>query len=492
MYPPHKARDPERVSCDLARLTLRHAGREAVLTIHLNRSDSSAAVAATDLRLLLARIAFTLLIAAAMFALTARAQEAFTGQWMIERQTSDSVQFTIRYSSDGWRNGGHWNSSWSTGTALAALQGLNTADLNSSAGTNVQFKVVRDAGTFDCTGWARGGDASGHWNFVPSATYAAELQKRGLNAPAPSEQFEMAMSDVTLSLVDELKNDGYHLDLTDLIRAGQHGVSLEYVRGMKTAGYKFDDLDALTKMRDHGVTPKYVQEMAAFGFKNLSADELRRLRDHGVTGEYMGGMEKAGYKGLSSDDAVRMRDHGVTPDFIAAMAQSGFKSMTAEELVRMRDHGVTPEFIAAMSRSGYKGMSAEELVRMRDRGVNAEYISGMVQAGYKDLSASDLSRLREHGVTPTYVQELAKAGLGKLDAQDLQRMRDHGVDASYIRDLKAAGVTTTDSADLVRLRDHGVTASFVREAKEHGFSTTDPDELIRLRTRGWETRRTSF
>src|SRR3954451_2328090 len=46
------------------------------------------------------------------------------------------------------------------------------------------------------------------------------------------------------------ENPGLSPRLTDLVRAGKHGVSLEYVRGMKNAGYKFDDLEALTKMRD--------------------------------------------------------------------------------------------------------------------------------------------------------------------------------------------------------------------------------------------------
>src|SRR3954466_13588405 len=252
-----------------------------------NRSQS----VAIDTRAMLARIAVTLFIASLMFAISARAQESFTGQWMIERRNADSVQFTLRYSSEGSRNGNWWNSSWSTDTALASLQGLNTTDLNSSAGTNINFRMVRDAGTFECTGWAKNGDASGHWNFAGSPTFAAELKKRGLSTPAPSEQFDMAMSDVTLALVDELKTQGYHLDLTDLVRAGKHGVTLEYVRGMKNAGYKFDDLEALTKMRDHGVTPKYVQEMAAYGYKNLSADELRRMRDHGVTPDYLHGMD---------------------------------------------------------------------------------------------------------------------------------------------------------------------------------------------------------
>ena len=59
-----------------------------------------------------------------MFAMSARAQETFTGQWMLERRSADSVQFTLRYSSDGYGHNGWWNSSWSTDTALASLQGL--------------------------------------------------------------------------------------------------------------------------------------------------------------------------------------------------------------------------------------------------------------------------------------------------------------------------------------------------------------------------------
>jgi len=402
------------------------------------------------------------LVLACLLTLPLVAQQAYTGQWLLDQRSGDSVQFTIRYSNDGEHRNWFNSSSWSTDAALSSLQGLNVANLNSSTGANLHFRVVRDAGAFDCVGWGRNGDASGHWTFEPSASYAQELRKRGLTTPAPSEQFDMAMADISIALVDELKNDGYHLDLSDLIRAGKHGVSVEYVRGMKAAGYKFDDIETLTKMRDHGVTPKYVQEMASFGYKNLAADDLRRLRDHGITGEYLRSMEQAGFKGLSAEQAVRLRDHGVTADFVAAMAKSGFQGLSAEELVRMRDHGV-----------------------------NSDYISGMIQAGYKDLSASDLTRLRDHGVSPSYVRELAQVGLTNLGTQELQRLRDHGVDAGYVRDLKAVGVTTTDAYELTRMRDVGVNASFVKEARERGFSTTDPGELVRLRTRGWD-RRTAY
>jgi len=404
----------------------------------------------------MARIAAIAIASLMIVVVLAGAQEAFSGQWLLDHATADSIHLTIRYSSDGGSRG-TWNSMWSTDTAIASLRGLNMADLNSS-GTNVHFQIVRDAGSFDSTGWASNGAASGHWNFVANPNFAAELKKRGLAEPSAREQFELAMSDVTLALVDELKADDYRFELADLIRAARHGISLEYVRGMKAAGYRFDNLETLTRMLDHGVTPRYVQELANYGYKNLAADELRRLRDHGVTGEFLRGMEQAGYKSLSSDDVVRLRDHGVTPEYIGAMAQAG-----------------------------YKGIPAQELSRLRDHGVSGEYVRGMAEAGYKDLGTDELARLSDHGVNPNYIRELAEAGFKNLGTSELVRMQDHGVSASYIREMKAAGVSA-NSGQLVRMRDHGVNGAFVREVKEHGFITTDPEELIRLRSQGIDAR----
>ncbi|MGH9523453.1 MAG: hypothetical protein ACRD3E_13075 [Terriglobales bacterium] len=356
---------------------------------------------------------------------SALAQQVFSGQWLIDRVNGDSVQFQLTYDRN---DSGSYHSSWSRPEAIAALQGLNATELASSAGATVHFKLVRDAGAFECEGWARDGKGSGHWTFAPNPAYATELQQRGVSAPSASDQFELAMADVTIALVDELKSAGYHLDLAGLIRAGHHGVSLEYVRGMKQAGYQFGDLDELTRMRDHGVTPQYAQEMASYGYKNLSAEDLRHLRDHGITADYLHSLQQAGFKNLTSDEATRLRDHGVTPEFI----------------------------------------------------------SGMTQAGYTNLTASELSRLRDHGVSTDYIHELAQVGFAKLDTSELTRLRDHGVTADYVRGLKSEGVGIGDVSEVVRMRDVGVSVAFVREAKAHGFDVSDPNGLIRLRTRGMD------
>lgn len=404
------------------------------------------------------RISF--IVATVLFAIATQAQQAFSGQWLVDRVNDGNVQFQLRYERDNY---GSYFSSWSRTVPVTAMQGLSASELASVTGANVHFKLVRDAGTFNCDGWAQDGNASGHWTFVANPSYVAQLKQRGLSEPVPSEQFQMAMADITMTFVDELKSEGYHLELTDLIRAGQHGVTLEYVRGMKDAGYRFDDLEALTRMRDHGVTPKYVQEMASYGFKNLSAEDLRRMRDHGVTAEYLHALDQAGFKSMAADQAVYLRDHGVSSEYIAAMKQAGYGDLTASDLSHLRDHGVTPEFIAAMK-----------------------------QAGYGNLSASELSRIRDHGVGPDYIREMAEAGFSKLDPSELTRLRDHGVTGSYVRDLKAEGVAVSEVSEVVRMRDVGVSIEFVREAKSHGFDIKDPSELIRLRTRGMDGRASMF
>jgi hypothetical protein len=45
----------------------------------------------------------------------------------------------------------------------------------SRSGTNVQFQLKRDAGTFNFEGWFKDGNGSGHFTFTPSSAFASEL-----------------------------------------------------------------------------------------------------------------------------------------------------------------------------------------------------------------------------------------------------------------------------------------------------------------------------
>ena len=65
---------------------------------------------------------------------------------------------------------------------------------------------------------------------------------------------------------------------------------------MRDLGYRVELAD-LVRARDHGVSAGYVRELKALGYDNLPLDEVIRLRDHGVTAERIKrANEKAGTK----------------------------------------------------------------------------------------------------------------------------------------------------------------------------------------------------
>jgi len=120
-------------------------------------------------------------------------QTSFAGQWLIEFKTGeDKVQISLRYQRESKNGFGFSNNSFNI--APGELQGLTREQAMSSAGGRVQFQLKRDAGTFNCEGWFKDGNGSGHFVFSPNPAYAAELKKQGYGAPSAEQQFSMSVS----------------------------------------------------------------------------------------------------------------------------------------------------------------------------------------------------------------------------------------------------------------------------------------------------------
>ena len=331
-----------------------------------------------------------------LLSLAAFAQEsAYNGQWMIDASRDPAkVQLTFRYSdperSSDW---GGWSSTWSNSTARTALPGLSEADLN-SPGTKVAFQIVRDAGTFQCEGWAAKGSASGHFTFAPSQAFLNALRDRGFDTPTPRQQFHLALGDMHVSFIDELRKEGYApFDIDVLVKFATHGITEQYVREMKAAGYPFHDAAELIKMRDHGVTPAYIGELKAAGFTNLSAEDVLRARDHGVSAEYLRAWKSSGYSNAGLDDFVRLRDHGVTPEFASTMSSLGYRDLAPRDLQRLRDHGVSADYAREADQAGFGRVGVDDLVRLRDHGVSIDFL----QRHHTGYTIDSVIRLHDRG-----------------------------------------------------------------------------------------------
>ena len=354
-------------------------------------------------RLAFPTCALAALALCALFAgCVASAQEQrFEGQWLVEYRTDEGkTSLTLRYDEsrrgeDGSRHEHHSNTT--RNVAPESLQGLTREQAFSSAGTNVRFDLRRDAGTFACEGWFRQGNGSGHFTFVPDPGFAAELTRRGVGTPDTRQLFRLALAEVGLALLDELKSAGYGQTTIDqLVRMGEHGVRADYVRGLRELGYRLGTVESLVRMRDHGVSLEYIGELRDAGFRDLQAEELVRTRDHGVTPSFIRETRAAGFETPTLEGLIRVRDHGVTSDFIKEMRGEGYDSLTLEQLIRTRDHGVTVEFIRELRDLGYSHLQLDQLVRMRDHGVNPDFIRRVKSRGTAP-TVEELIYMRDRG-----------------------------------------------------------------------------------------------
>lgn len=298
----------------------------------------------------------------------AGADDAYTGQWIIEpSRQAGWLHLTLTYSNE---KRGRGQSITSFKLAPDGLRGLSQAQMM-SAGTNVQFQLVRDAGTFNCEGWFKEGRGSGHFVFAANPAFTAELRRRNYEAPSDAQMFRLAMSDLSIAFLDELQAQGYERpSLDQLVRMGDHGVSLDYVRALKAQGYSVQSTDLLTRMVDHGVSISFIKELESLGYRRLPVETLIRTVDHGVTPEYIRELAGFGHRDLSLEQLTRLVDHGVGTRFIKEIEAAGYGRPPLEQLVRMQDHGVNARFIEKMKSRGFTNLTIDELIKLADHGFN--------------------------------------------------------------------------------------------------------------------------
>lgn len=298
------------------------------------------------------------------FGVYAAQSEATPLQWRVAPRAENAAEVNLTLT---LRSGGGIHS-FGRNVPLSTLQGLSGAQLHAGQTQPARFRLARDAGTFVCEGQAGREQGAGACVFEPGRVFARRLSAEGYGEAADAHLLELAMSDVGVAYLDELKRQQYAKPgVPGLVDAARHGVNLTYLQGMGAAGYRLNDLAALSRLRDHGVDPRFVAELKAAGYARLSAEEITRLRDHGVSAEFIRRMGELGYGDLATADLIKLRDHGVSAGFVAQLRELGYADLTADELARLRDHGVTVGFIRRANADG-PPIAPRELIRMRDRG----------------------------------------------------------------------------------------------------------------------------
>jgi hypothetical protein len=278
---------------------------------------------------------------------------------------------------------------------LAAVTGLAASDVNSAA-ANVQFALIRPAGTIGFEGRFSDGNGAGNFRFTPNEAFIKEMESLGYKEftdddllvlaahdfapqtirdlrqmgyePTRKEVVELAIFRINAALVREYARLGYpNLAIRELVNMRVGRVDAAYVNGMRELGYTLSARE-VANLAILGVTPAYVRELKAAGLTNLSAREAENLRVGNITAKRIEEYRRMGYD-LEPRKLADFGIHGVTPQYIEELRALGYKDISAKDLIEMRIFGVTPDYIRKMEKAGYKGVPIEKMLKLRQSGL---------------------------------------------------------------------------------------------------------------------------
>jgi hypothetical protein len=296
------------------------------------------------------------------------AQQTITGEWIAEfsRKNQDEVQFTILRRSE---RGGQSTSS--EGVPLRELQGL-TREQAFGARAEVNFRIVREAGTFQCEGIFREGRGTGFWTLTPNPNFVSAMRSRGYDNLTEQNLFSAAIHDINTKTIDDLKAAGYdRLTFKELVEASIFNVTGDFIREMRSAGYDNLTMKQLVEARIFEVDSRFVKEAQAM---NLSSTPLP-------------------FRSL-----VEMRIHKITPEFISRMRSAGFENLSFRELTELKIHNVTPEFVSGIKAEGFAQISPRQAVELKIHGVDRDFIRRVKAKGFADITLRQLVNLRIHNI----------------------------------------------------------------------------------------------
>jgi hypothetical protein len=174
-------------------------------------------------------------------------ENAFAGEWMAEMKPNNmdkiDVKFKRQFTTKGF-------SSTSNPFLLAELQDLALHTALSSEKRAVNFRIVREAGTFECEGYMQNGKGTGLWKLFISRDFISSMRTRGYDNLTENDLFDAALQNINGGLIEDLRSAGYdNLSFKDLVEARIFNITPQFIQEQKFAGYQKLTFKELVEIR---------------------------------------------------------------------------------------------------------------------------------------------------------------------------------------------------------------------------------------------------
>jgi hypothetical protein len=219
----------------------------------------------------------------------------------------------------------------------------------------------------------------------------------------------------------------------------------------------------------------FIDEMKSVGFDVTDADELIALKIHGITAEYVRGMRDAGLD-PDADTLIAMKIHEITPEYLAQIRASGIEA-DLDTVIAMKIHEVTPEYVAQVRASGLD-VDFDQVLAMKIHEVTPEYLAEVRASGI-EADIDDVIAMKIHEVTPDDVRRI-RALESNASLDDVLAMKIHEVTPEYVEQVRGMGFDA-DLEDVIAMKIHEVTPEFINDARSRGFRDLTLEQIIQLK-----------
>lgn len=269
------------------------------------------------------------------------AQTVVTGDWRadarVERQDKEDrgkIQLSFERNSVNGSHNQNGNS-----YSYGDLQGLSKEQALGSG--SVTFRIVREAGTVECTGTFANGKGSGTFRFTPNNSFVEAMRGRGYDfskAKHGDEEdrlFTAALVNVTTALADDIRANFPNSDTEDLFKAAIFKIDSRFMAEMKATGFPNLSMEDLVKARIFKIDADYVRQVHDMGFDNKEFESLVKFRIFKVTPQFLSELRAEGFNDLEPEQVVKFRIFNIDADYIRK-AKAENPNVTVEDLVRMK------------------------------------------------------------------------------------------------------------------------------------------------------------
>lgn len=368
-------------------------------------------------------------------------------------------------------------------TILAGRQELSTT---SDGG----FELRRAAGTLQCKGHLGDRSGKGTYTFAASSDFGTALGKYGFHDAGRGTQFILFLGNITTDYIEFLQANGYAgLSLAQLQQLSLQQFSLDelkaYLAIASSANLGALPVEKLVAMKTMGVTPQYIRSIRNAGYQNVSLEELMAARTNGIDSTYIAAQMRD-RKDLSMEQIILSKVRAHEASGRGKGGGTGEEDMSATDPRTLNRVGgsLDDAYAAYLKKLGYSGLSDDEVHAARNMGLDEGYISSLRSMGYSNLPFEKLLALKTMTVTPQYIQDFRQLGYTNIPLNTLLRLKTNLVDATYIKELQDMSFKNISLDQAVELKIYGITPAYILSKRQEGTNLKTLQEYLELKQKG--------